>query len=359
MRLGEARRTCHAARAGRRASRQSVDRPAAPPPPRPRPPRTRSPTTDRARTRQCWRVAGGWGRGSGGGVARSRWLRRWGRRRRPRGRCRRRGGGRGGLGEVVGEVGGVAGVEGAVAAAVQDQRGGGHLRQHVAEVGLQEALDDLDGAADAGAHAHVAGEPAGEGGVADLARRPQGEDLVDVEEAAQDGLEGGELVWGRAGWVVGGAEDGGGGVGGHAGHPVGVGDGGEEGDRAAVEDAEQRGPAGPHRVHHGEEVVHVLGERGVAARAVGHAGAALVEQDQPAAGGEAAEETGEGGVLPADLQVAGEAGEEHQVDGAVAQDLVGEGGPAAAGEAGDRRVGAARAAGRCREARRAPGRDRG
>jgi hypothetical protein len=57
---------------------------------------------------------------------------------------------------VVGEVGGVAGVEGAVAAAVQDRGGGGHLWQDVAEVGFQEALDDLDGATDAGAHAEDA-----------------------------------------------------------------------------------------------------------------------------------------------------------------------------------------------------------
>jgi hypothetical protein len=61
---------------------------------------------------------------------------------------------------------------------------------------------------------------------------------------------------------------------------------------------------------------------------VGEAGPSPVHEDQSREAGEALEEPCVGWVFPSEVQVADEAGEECDIDGAVAHDLVGEGGVA-------------------------------
>jgi hypothetical protein len=65
--------------------------------------------------------------------------------------------------------------------------------------------------------------------------------------------------------------------------------------------------------HDRADVVHALLERGLRRRAVRQPGVALVEQDQAAEAGEAAEEVGGLRVLPQKVQMAHRARHEHDV----------------------------------------------
>jgi hypothetical protein len=102
--------------------------------------------------------------------------------------------------------------------------------------------------------------------------------------------------------------------------------GGEEhGDRAGVEGGDARGALRSRRV---EDGLHVLGPLlgggdGPAGDAVGGAGAATVEQDDPAERGQPLDEVLEARHRLQDLDVAPEPEEEEEVDRPVADDLVG------------------------------------
>jgi hypothetical protein len=94
--------------------------------------------------------------------------------------------------------------------------------------------------------------------------------------------------------------------------------------RAALGDAEQGGSLGSDGVHHGAEVVHPRLEVGNAARAVGEACPSLVEQDQAREGGEPSQRLGCGAV-PGGLEDRQDpAGDEHDVEGPVADGRVGD-----------------------------------
>ena len=87
-------------------------------------------------------------------------------------------------------------------------------------------------------------------------------------------------------------------------------------------------------VEHRQRVLRLLLDGVVVEHALGQPGAAAVEQDQPPERGEPLEEAAVGRRLPEVLDLRDPAGQEQQVEAAVADDLV-----------GDRRVAAARVAG--------------
>ena len=92
--------------------------------------------------------------------------------------------------------------------------------------------------------------------------------------------------------------------------------------RPALGVSEQDGPLGPGGVHHGQHVMHPgLLVRQVV-RPVRHAGAALVEANQPAQRPQPIEEDGVSWVGPVELQVRNEPGHQHDVPIAAPGDLV-------------------------------------
>ena len=95
-------------------------------------------------------------------------------------------------------------------------------------------------------------------------------------------------------------------------HP-GVGGGKRDGDRATVLVAEDEGMGAPEVVEHGGAVGHPVVELDGASRgrAVGHAGAAPVDQHEPEPGGQPVEHHGEGRGLPHHLE-GDEAAVEHE-----------------------------------------------
>lgn len=132
-------------------------------------------------------------------------------------------------------------------------------------------------------------------------------------------------------------------------HPLGV-RGGEHGaERAALGGPQDRGPLDAGGVHHGAQVVGpgLERQRLLGADAVGEAHPPLVEQGDPGEATQVLEEPSDRGVLPLDLDVGGEAGDQHDV-GALAEGLVGDrravglgvaglGDPGGVGERGRRR----------------------
>jgi hypothetical protein len=103
-----------------------------------------------------------------------------------------------------------------------------------------------------------------------------------------------------------------------------VGHGEQDAHRRAFRVAEQHGHRRPGGAHHGAHVGHALLERQVAYRAVRQAGVALVEQDQPAERRQPLEEPGRVCVLPQQVEVAHQAGDEHDIPVALAENLVGD-----------------------------------
>jgi hypothetical protein len=94
-------------------------------------------------------------------------------------------------------------------------------------------------------------------------------------------------------------------------------------ERPAVRDANERGLVGVRCVHDRANVVHACLERRYAGKAVGHTGAALVEEEQAAERGEPAEELPRRS-LPEQLHVVGQGGDVDQVERSLAHYLVGD-----------------------------------
>ena len=105
-------------------------------------------------------------------------------------------------------------------------------------------------------------------------------------------------------------------------HAVGVGGREHGARRSGLGDPEQRGPFAADRVHDGPQVVHPRLDR-EAARPVGEADAAGVDDDQPAAFGQPLAELGEVRRLPERVQVREER-KEDEVGRPLADDLVGD-----------------------------------
>ena len=118
------------------------------------------------------------------------------------------------------------------------------------------------------------------------------------------------------------------------GHPLRVHRREHGGDGPAVGDAQERGPLQAHGVHHRPDVIHAPLEGAGPEGAVGQAGAPLVQDDQPAEREEPFEERAGEDVLPVELDVRHEPGDEDQVDRSVPDDLVGDAQPIAGGELG-------------------------
>ncbi len=103
-----------------------------------------------------------------------------------------------------------------------------------------------------------------------------------------------------------------------------VGRGVEQRHRPALGDPEQRRALGPDLVQDRLHVVHALLEREDLRAAVGHAGAALVEQDHAAERGEPPEECDVRGRLPGRLDVGDESRNEQQIARTLAEHLIGD-----------------------------------
>jgi hypothetical protein len=88
----------------------------------------------------------------------------------------------------------------------------------------------------------------------------------------------------------------------------------------------------------GAGVVHLVLEQGRGPAAVGEAAAHPVEQDQPGERRQLAEEGRERPVLPHEAQVGGPAEEEHQIQVAVADHLIGHAAPVGAVGVPERRA---------------------
>jgi len=108
--------------------------------------------------------------------------------------------------------------------------------------------------------------------------------------------------------------------------PLGVGRGEEQGHLSAPARAEERRPLRARGIHDPADVVRPLlqrGDRGQRHR-VRDARPALVEAEDPAERREAAKEPCEQGLLPHHLDIAGPPRDEHQVQRAVPDDLIGD-----------------------------------
>ena len=105
-----------------------------------------------------------------------------------------------------------------------------------------------------------------------------------------------------------------------------VGRGEEHRHAATLRLTHDRGAFGPGRVHHRTNVVHPLFERGqvTIGDAVRHAGAAFVEQNQAAEGGEPASKSRLARLVPPGFEVRHPAGNVHDVARTVANHLVGD-----------------------------------
>jgi hypothetical protein len=90
--------------------------------------------------------------------------------------------------------------------------------------------------------------------------------------------------------------------------------------RKAVEGSPPRADG----VHHRANVVHARLERRRSADRIGHARASLVEPDQPAERAQSLEKRGKGQHLPVELEVRHVPGYEHEVERALAADLIGD-----------------------------------
>jgi hypothetical protein len=119
---------------------------------------------------------------------------------------------------------------------------------------------------------------------------------------------------------------------------VGVGRGQQQGQAAAGVATEEGHPPGPGGVQDAADVVHLVVE-GVPGRApVREAVAEAVEQEQPGERRQLAQEPGERRVLPQQTQVGRPPEQEHQVQIAVADDLVGQPAPVPAVGVGEGRA---------------------
>jgi hypothetical protein len=97
-------------------------------------------------------------------------------------------------------------------------------------------------------------------------------------------------------------------------------------DRPGIQLGINRGPLRPDRVEHGPQILGPFfpGRQGVQRHRVGGAGAAAVEHDEPAEGGQPLQKPGHQGVVPLQVDVLGQAVDIDQVQGPLTQDLVGD-----------------------------------
>ena len=105
---------------------------------------------------------------------------------------------------------------------------------------------------------------------------------------------------------------------------LGIGRGEQRAHRAAFGISEQRGAFGADLVQHRAHVIHALLERGRIRHPVGQAGAAFVEHDQAGKRCELVQEAGDARLLPEHFDVGQESGNQHQIDGPLADHLIGD-----------------------------------
>lgn len=107
-------------------------------------------------------------------------------------------------------------------------------------------------------------------------------------------------------------------------HALGIRGREEAAHRASLRVAEERRELAADGVQHRANVVHARLEIGKSDRPIRETGAALVEQDQPRERGEAPEQVGIARLLPVDVEVGDESGDEHEVERPLAHDLEGD-----------------------------------
>ena len=103
---------------------------------------------------------------------------------------------------------------------------------------------------------------------------------------------------------------------------IGIRRGEEDAHRTALRDTEQRRAIRADRIHHSAGVVHAGLERGSAGHRIGHAGSSLVETDQAREGRQSLIGRGHARDLPCELDVRCHRRDVHEIEGAVASDLV-------------------------------------
>ncbi len=233
-----------------------------------------------------------------------------------------------GAGDGVGEVTALGLADDEVVAAVEDEgrrRDGG---EDGPDIDFTVEVDEVHGAGRARALAQEARPPGPEGGLPggagrpdlgpDRAAPPLADHLAQPVEAPR--LDPGRMVVRHEHPRPGAVED-------ERRDPLRVAGGEERRHRPALGDAHDRPAPAAGRVHHRPHVVHRLLQGRRPPRPIGEALAALVEDDQPREGGEAAQEPRDLRLLPDQLDVGDEPGDEHEVQRPLAVDLVGNAGP--------------------------------
>jgi hypothetical protein len=214
-----------------------------------------------------------------------------------------------------------------VAAHVDHQRRHSDRRQHRAQVGLGDHLQQLAGHAGAGGGFLHPRPPLGERPVVGLT----GSEQLDQRALAPltfDRVQEQLALVGRDHPLA---------VRGHArqderADAVRVG-GGEQRRQPQIAGAEDRGLVGADRLEHRVEVVHLLLERWRRVHGIRQPGAPPVEQDQPRERRQALEAVSGSGLLPQHLQMRRGAGDHDQIARPVARDLISDAGIAAVGVA--------------------------
>jgi hypothetical protein len=178
---------------------------------------------------------------------------------------------------------------------VQDQGRRLDQREDGAHIDLGHGAQEQLGVLGAGAGPLPLREPAQEAGVAGAAGRQEGGQLVAAPQAVELGQRGLDLFRGAPDRVVAGGREPGRGV--HQDQRAGPfrpGRGEQQRRRASVELGHDRRPLAAHLVQHRGQLLGIGLPWGQAVRreGVGRAGAAPVEQDQPAERGQAAQEQG-------------------------------------------------------------------
>ena len=105
--------------------------------------------------------------------------------------------------------------------------------------------------------------------------------------------------------------------------PLGVGRGKQDAHRRALRQAIERRPPRPHRIHHRTDIVHARLQVRSAAHRIGHAGAPLVEPDQPGERSQTSEEPLHAGQPPLQLHVSDETRHEDKIEWPITNHLIG------------------------------------
>src|ERR687895_2083676 len=97
----------------------------------------------------------------------------------------------------------------------------------------------------------------------------------------------------------------------------------EDAEWTALGDTQESGTLRSHRLHDGQDIVHLLLEGRKSPDTVGQPRAALVQHDQPGERCQPFEKSSVGGLFPLSLDVAEEAAEKHEIDRGIAKYLIG------------------------------------